>query len=56
MILGFTKHAWGQTQLIYKVRWGIVGFIGENVGKTKRLRYLICFSISWVCFFIMKFQ
>jgi hypothetical protein len=35
----------GQTQLVYKVGGDMVGFIGENLGKTKGLRYLI-FSLS----------
>jgi len=35
----FYQACMGQTQLIYKVRWGTVGFIGENLGKAKHLRF-----------------
>jgi hypothetical protein len=38
MILGFNKHAWGNF-----LGRDIVGFIGENSGKAKGLRYLIFF-------------
>ncbi len=39
----------GQTQLVYKVGWGcIVRFIGENLGKSKGLKYLIFFPLSQV--------
>ncbi len=30
-----------QTQLVYKVGWGTIGFIGENLGKAKGLRFFI---------------
>jgi len=39
----FYQACMGQTQLVCKVEWGYsgVGFIGENVGRAKGLRYLI---------------
>jgi hypothetical protein len=33
----------GQTQLVYKVGRGTMGFIGENLGRAKGLMYLIFF-------------
>jgi hypothetical protein len=35
---------------------GKLGFIGENLLRAKKLRYLIFFLLSWFCFFIMGFQ
>jgi sulfite exporter TauE/SafE len=40
MILGLNKHAWGKHNQFIKLVGGIVGFIGENLGKAKGLRYL----------------
>ncbi len=39
MILGFNKHAWGKHNLFIKLVGGIVGFIGENLGKAQGLMY-----------------
>jgi hypothetical protein len=52
MILGFNKHAWGKHNLFIKLGGGTMGFIGEILGRAKGLRYLIYFSLSWVCFFL----
>jgi hypothetical protein len=33
----------GANTIVYKVGWGTMGFIGENLGRTKGLKYLIIF-------------
>jgi hypothetical protein len=48
MILGFNKHAWGKHNLFIKLDGDLVGFIGENLGQAKWLRYLNFLSFSWV--------
>jgi hypothetical protein len=47
MILGFNKHVWGKHNLFIKLGVGTMGFIGENLGREKGLRYLIFFPLSW---------
>jgi len=56
MILGFTKHAWGKHDLFMRLGGGIVRFIGENLGRTKNLRYLILFFFSRGCFLLWGFN
>ncbi len=45
----FYQACVGQTQLVYKVGWGAMGFIGENLGRAKRLKFF--FSLTWVFFY-----
>jgi len=53
----FYQACKGQTQLVYKVGWGTIRFIGENLGRAKGLiLFLFIFPLSRVCFFIMGFQ
>ncbi len=40
-------HGANTTSLQSWVR-GTMGFIGENLGRAKVLKYLIVFSLSWV--------
>jgi hypothetical protein len=56
MILGFNKHAWDKHNLFIKLGGGTMGFIGENLGRAKGLRYLIYFPLSWVCFLLRGFN
>ncbi len=52
MILGFNKHAWGKHNLFIKLGGGTMGFIGENLGRTKGLRYFILFSsLTGFCYY-----
>jgi hypothetical protein len=44
--LGFNKHAWSKHNLFIKLGGDTVGFIGENLGRTKGLRYLIFSPLS----------
>jgi hypothetical protein len=56
MILGFKKHAWGKHNLFIKLGGGTLGLIGENLGRTKGLRYFISFPLSHVCFLLWGFN
>jgi hypothetical protein len=56
MILGFNKHAEGKHNLFIKLGGDTMGFIGENLGRAKGLRYFILFSSLTCLFFIMGFQ
>ncbi len=56
MILGFNKHARDKHNMFIKLGGGIVGFIGENLGRTKGLTYLIFFPLSRVCFLLWGFS
>ncbi len=44
-------HGANTTSLQSWVR-GTMGFIGENLGRAKVLKYFIVFSLSWVCFLL----
>jgi hypothetical protein len=46
MILGFNKHAWGKHNLFIKWGQGVMGCIGENLGRVKGLKYFILFPLS----------
>jgi hypothetical protein len=51
MILGFNKHAWGKHNLFIKWGGGTMGFIGENLGRAKGLRYFILFPLGFVSYY-----
>jgi hypothetical protein len=40
-----------QTQLVYKVGWGTMGFIGEYLGRAKGFKYLIIFLFYMFVFY-----
>jgi hypothetical protein len=54
MILGFNKHAWGKHNLFLKLGGGTLWFIGENLGRTKGLRFF--FPLSHVYFLLWGFN
>ncbi len=39
-----------------KLGGGAMGFIGENLGRAKRLKYFILFYFTWVCFLLWGFN
>ncbi len=52
MILGFNKHAWGKHNYFIKLGGGTNGFIGENLRKTKKLKFFFL-SIMGLLFVII---
>jgi hypothetical protein len=50
MILGF-NNAWGKHNWFIKLGGHIVGFIGENLRRTKGLRYLVFFLSQGFVFY-----
>jgi hypothetical protein len=52
MILGFNKHAWGNHNLFIKFGGGALGFIGQNLRRTKGMIYILFYFIfaSFTCF------
>jgi hypothetical protein len=48
----FYQACKGQTQLVYKVGWGTIGFIGENLRRAKGLiLFLFIFPLSRVFYY-----
>jgi hypothetical protein len=47
----FLQACMGQTQLVYKVGWGIVKFIDEILGRVKGLKFFFFLSFLTGLFF-----
>ncbi len=47
----FYQACMRQTQLVYKVGWGTMGFIGEYLGRAKGFKYLIIFLFYMFVFY-----
>jgi hypothetical protein len=55
MHISLGEVLWGT--LVYKVGWGTMGFVSENLGRAKKLRFFFFgFSSITGLFFIMGFQ
>jgi hypothetical protein len=56
MILGFNKHAWGKHNLFIKLGGGTLGFIGENLRRTKGKIFILFLLLSQFCLLLWGFR
>ncbi len=55
MHISLGEVLWGT--LVYKVGWGTMGFVSENLGRAKKLRFFfLVFPLSQVCFLLWGFN